>query len=179
MASGLLRRRMKGLGDHQIFIAAYVGLARTSQVEHQFDVHVGLRLGKVAGHQSPDIFRQRYTQFTGSLASSPMSVTFQRNLGTSHHDGTIIAQPQGSFLRGLGFLGDKSKGRPEIRGPSVDSICQLHQQKRNKGGECETAQHCERQPMDCHVPAVSRTSATIDPRPPHTTPAVSCFIFSA
>src|SRR4029077_550684 len=74
MASGLLRRRMKGLGDHQIFIAAYVGLARTSQVEHQFDVHVGLRLGKVAGHQSPDIFRQRYTQFTGSLASAPMSV---------------------------------------------------------------------------------------------------------
>lgn len=82
------------LPDHRILVSGYIGLTRTAKVEYQCHIGLGLRLVEISGQQSPDVFRQRHAEFAGALAGAAMSVTFQRDLGSCHHDGTIITYEQ-------------------------------------------------------------------------------------
>jgi hypothetical protein len=76
----LFASRVKGLGDHGIFIPCDICPAGTTEIEDPIDLDCGLRTSKIACHKTAHIFRQGYTEFARSLASTSLYFAFERNL---------------------------------------------------------------------------------------------------
>jgi hypothetical protein len=47
---------------------------------------------QIARHQTAYVLSQRDTEITGTLAGTPLDFGWERNLRSSHHDGSIITE---------------------------------------------------------------------------------------
>jgi len=80
----------KGFPNHCIFVPGYVRALRAPQIEHLFYVRPGLMSAEIMRHKPPDVLGKRDSEFGGTLPGSPMGLGLKRDLGSCHHDGTII-----------------------------------------------------------------------------------------
>jgi hypothetical protein len=79
-APGLSSFRVKGLGNHGIFVPRYIGAAGTPKIENAVELNRGFRASEIARHKTADVFRQRHTKFARSLTRAPLHFVFECNL---------------------------------------------------------------------------------------------------
>ncbi len=81
---------MKRIGDHRAFVPRDVRPSGIAEIENASRIGCGLRAGEVACYKTSEVFRQRDAEITRAPTSPSLYLGFERNLGASHHDGTII-----------------------------------------------------------------------------------------
>ncbi len=75
-APRFLPQRLKGIGDHCIFISGDAGTARIAEIEHTADIRLGFRTREIAHDQTAHILREGNAKFVGTLARPPVSFWF-------------------------------------------------------------------------------------------------------
>jgi hypothetical protein len=78
--------------DHGILIPRDVGAARVAQVKDAIDVGPGLWTGEITCHKTAKVFGQGDPEIIRALPRASLHLVFQGNLGSRHHDVTIITQ---------------------------------------------------------------------------------------
>jgi len=69
-----------------------VGAARAPQVKKRLNPHNCFGMRKIPLDQSPNILGKGDAEIAGAPACTPLKLIIKGDLGTSHHDGYIIAQ---------------------------------------------------------------------------------------
>jgi len=69
-----------------------VGAARAPQVKKCLNPYNCFGMRKIPLDQLPNILGKRHAEITGAPAGTPLKLIIKGDLGTSHHDGYIIAQ---------------------------------------------------------------------------------------
>jgi len=85
----------KSFGDHPVFFGGDIRATRTAKIEDAIRVDVLLRTGEIASDQATNVFSQRYAEVTCALACASLYLSFQGDLSTGRHDGTIVTHSGG------------------------------------------------------------------------------------
>jgi len=72
---------MDGLSNHRILVSRNVGTAGVAEVKDTIHVGTCFRASKVTGHETTEIFCERYAEITCALTRTPLHLILKRNLG--------------------------------------------------------------------------------------------------
>ncbi len=83
---------MECLCEYRVFLICNVGAAGSTEVKHARRVGGPSGVRKIASHKTAHVLSQRDAEFARALPGGLVNLRVQSNLGTRHHDGTIITQ---------------------------------------------------------------------------------------
>jgi len=92
----MLGSRGRCLTQHSVLLLRDIGPTGATQIEHRGGIRRGHWLREVSRDEPPQVFGEGNTELGGALAGPPLQLRVEGNLGSEHHDITIIMVPVAS-----------------------------------------------------------------------------------